>query len=137
MSELSLRLKNLSGKLKKLVFDDKERIVVSDLVSDKDNVKRARPLSRGIISEMNISSGGSNLKREMRAIAQTVSEIKSIVETNTDKKFRVDIMLKNNGRSDLMILDARFIDHDDRGLVEQLYKRALDEWLPVYITLKY
>ena len=137
MSYFSLRIKNLSGKLKKLISDDKEKIVVSDLVSEKDNVKRARPISRGIVSEMNISSGGSNLKREIRTIADTVSEIKLIVETNTEKKFRVDVVLKNDGRSDLMILDARFIDHDDRGLVEQLYKRALDEWVPAYITVKY
>ena len=64
MSNISLKLRNLSGKLKKIVYDDKERIVVSDLVSEKNNVKRARPISRGIVSEMNISSGGSNLKRE-------------------------------------------------------------------------
>lgn len=137
MSSISLKIRNLSGKLKKIISDDKEKIVVYDLVSEPDNVKRARPISRGIVSEMNISSGGSNLKREIRTIAETVSEIKLIVENNVDTLFRVDVMLKNSGRSDLMVLDARFIDHDDRGLVEQLYKRALDEWTPVYITLKY
>lgn len=137
MSSISLKIRNLSGKLKKIISDDKEKIVVYDLVSEPDNLKRARPISRGIVSEMNISSGGSNLKREIRTIAETVSEIKLIVENNVDTLFRVDVMLKNSGRSDLMVLDARFIDHDDRGLVEQLYKRALDEWTPVYITLKY
>ncbi|MFH1240007.1 MAG: hypothetical protein V1672_02215 [Candidatus Diapherotrites archaeon] len=137
MSSISLKLRDLSGKLKKLISDDKEKIVVSDLGSETGNVKKARPLSRSVISEMNISSGGSNLKRDMRTIAETVSQIKSIVETNNKKKFRVDVVLKNSGRSDLMILDARFIDHTDRGLVEQLYQRAMDEWKPIYITLKY
>lgn len=137
MSSISLKIRNLFGKLKKIISDDKEKIVVYDLVSEPDNIKRAKPMSRGIVSEMNISSGGSNLKRKMRTIAETVSEIKLIVENNGDTLFRVDVMLKNSGRSDLMVLDARFIDHDDRGLVEQLYKRALDEWEPVYITVKY
>lgn len=160
--KFSIRLSALSGALTKVLSVDKTKLAVSEpperpiksslhkipsntvqrlpapeLLPVREERLSIKTFSRGNILSQQISSGGSNLKRETRTVAQTIVEVSAVIKKNPENRYRVDVMLKRNGFSDLMILDARYIEHEQKGLAEQLYKRSVEGWKPAYITLKY